>query len=239
MIKGSVNTIETLGLVDGPGIRTIVFLNGCKLRCKYCHNPEMFEQKELNYTVDQLITKVKRYKPYYKDKGGVTFSGGEALLQPNFLIECCKQLKKEQINIALDTSGVGLTLEQTEEVLKYIDLVIFDIKHYQEKEYQELTSYSIKNSLDFINLLNKLNKKVWIRQVIIPNYNDNKEYLYGLKKFVDNINNVDKIEFLPYHTLGVEKYNKLNLDYKLKKVPDMDSGKCQELYNIYIKIKDL
>ncbi len=236
MTTGSINTIETMGLVDGPGIRTIIFLNGCKLRCKYCHNPEMFNLQDENYTVEQVVAKVKRYKPYYKKHGGVTFSGGEPLLQSKFIIECSKLLKKEQINIALDTSGVGINKKLTEEVVNNVDIILFDIKDYREKQYQELTSYNIKDSLDFIETLNKTNKKVWIRQVIIPDFNDNEEYLKGLKKFISNIKNVERIDFLPYHRLGIDKYKKLNIKYSYQNKKDMDKTKCNELYEKYLKI---
>jgi pyruvate-formate lyase-activating enzyme len=121
MIKGSINSIESMGLVDGPGIRCVVFLNGCKLRCKYCHNPETWTMKELNITPEELVNKIKRFKPYYKNKGGVTFSGGEPLLQPDFLIECSKLLKKENLHIALDTAGCGIG--KYDEILENIDLV--------------------------------------------------------------------------------------------------------------------
>ncbi len=236
MTTASINTIETMGLVDGPGIRTIIFLNGCKLRCKYCHNPEMFNIQETNYTIEQLVTKIKRYKPYYKKHGGVTFSGGEPLLQSQFILECSKLLKKEQINIALDTAGVGISKELTEEVLKNIDLVLFDIKDYRPKEYKELTNHDIKDSLEFIELLNKSNKKVWIRQVIIPDFNDNDDYIKGLKNFVSKINNVEKIDFLPYHRLGIDKYKKLNIEYPYLNKKDMDKTKCNDLYEKYLKI---
>ena len=137
-LKGSIDSIETLGLVDGPGIRTVVFLNGCKLRCLYCHNPEMWKIKDYNMTVDELVNKILRYKPYYKDNGGVTFSGGEPLLQSDYLLEVCKHLKKEKINIALDTAGVG---NYNEKLLDYIDLIIFDIKAVKSDDYNYITGY--------------------------------------------------------------------------------------------------
>ena len=138
MIKGSIKKIETFGLVDGPGIRTVVFFTGCKLRCKYCHNPEMWNMQEPNYTPQQLVDRIIRNKPYFeKSNGGVTFSGGEPLLQSNFLIEVCKLLRKENIHIALDTSGVGNG--NYDEILSYIDLVLLDIKHVTKEGYKELT----------------------------------------------------------------------------------------------------
>ena len=233
MIKGSVKKIETFGLVDGPGIRTVVFLNGCKLRCIYCHNPEMWNMQELNYTPEELAKKIVRNKPYFKrNNGGVTFSGGEPLLQSKFVIEVCKILKKEGIHIALDTSGVGNG--NYDEILSYIDLVLLDIKHVTKEGYQYLTGYNIEESQKFIDALNKSGKPVIIRQVIVPGIMDNEEYLYGLKEQLKKINNIISIEFLPYHTLGIEKYKELNLDYPLESLKAMDNEECKKLYNKFI-----
>ena len=148
-MKSSVNSIETFGLVDGPGIRTVIFLNGCKLRCLYCHNPETWKMGELNYTTDELVAKIIRNKPYFKrNNGGVTFSGGEPLLQIDFLIDICKKLKAENIHIALDTAGVGIG--KYEEILSLIDLVILDIKHPNKEGYKKLTGTTIDESEKFI-----------------------------------------------------------------------------------------
>lgn len=234
MIKGSVASIETMGLADGPGIRTVVFLNGCKLRCKYCHNPEMQEMGSLNITASELCEKIIRNKPYFKrNNGGVTFSGGEPLLQKDFLIECFKILKKENIHIALDTCGVGL--HHYEDVLSYVDLVLLDIKHITRDGYFYITGHSIDDSLEFIDTVNKLNKDVWIRQVIVPDIMDNKEYIDKLIDFIVKINNVSRIDFLPYHKLGEEKYVKLNKESPFKDVKAMDKEKCDELYNYFFK----
>ena len=178
-LKGSIDSIETLGLVDGPGIRTVVFLNGCKLRCLYCHNPEMWKIKDYNMTVDELVNKILRYKPYYKDNGGVTFSGGEPLLQSDYLLEVCKRLKKEKINIALDTAGVG---NYNEKLLDYIDLIIFDIKAVKSDDYNYITGYKIDESLKFLNKCQEKNIKMWIRQVIVQKINDNEKNILELKK---------------------------------------------------------
>ena len=209
MIKGSIDSIESMGLVDGPGIRTVIFMNGCKLRCKYCHNPEMWNIKEKNITPEELVNKIIRFKPYYKNNnGGVTFSGGEPLLQYEFLLETCKLLKKENIHIALDTAGVGLG--KYDELLKYIDLIILDIKHTKPDKYKELTSHNIEDSLEFIKTINKYEKKVWIRQVIETKLMDNEDYIKNLAIFLKQIKNIERIDFLPYHKLGEEKYKKLN-----------------------------
>lgn len=231
-IKASIDSIETLGLVDGPGIRIVVFFNGCLLRCKYCHNPEMWHKKEENYTPEELANKIKRYIPYIKKNGGVTFSGGEPILHSKFIIEVAKILKKDNIHIALDTAGVGL--DDYDELLSYIDLVILDIKYTNENEYKKLTGLDITKAESFIKSLNKANKEVWIRQVIVPNLNDNEKYLDSLINYLKEINNITKIEFLPFHRLGREKYLKLNIPYPYEDKDDMDKIKCNELYELFL-----
>lgn len=234
MTKGSVSAIETFGLVDGPGIRTVVFLSGCRLRCIFCHNPEMLKKGENNYTPEQLVSKIIRNKPYFKrNNGGVTFSGGEPLLQSEFLIETCKLLKKENIHIALDTAGVGNG--DYEEILKLVDLVIFDIKALDSESYKYITNNEINESLKFLDKCQQLNKKMWIRQVIIPGINDNEEYILSLKKFIKSLKNIEKVELLPYHTYGVSKYEKLNIPYKLGDTKDMDIKRCKELEKLLLK----
>lgn len=222
----SVNSIETFGLVDGPGIRTVVFFNGCKLRCKFCHNPEMLKRLEDNTSVDELYNKILRSKPYFKNNGGVTFSGGEPLLHIDFLIPLCKKLKEDNIHIALDTAGVGLG--DYEELLKYIDLVILDIKDYRRDYYKDMTGHDIDDYNFFLSEVQRLNKKLWLRQVVTPGYTDSMEYMKGLKEYISNIKNVERIELLPYHTMAIDKYKKLNMEYKLKGVPEMDKKKCEE-----------
>jgi pyruvate formate-lyase 1-activating enzyme len=233
MTKGSISSIETLGLLDGPGIRVVVFLNGCLLRCKYCHNPEMWKIKDYNYTKEELVKKILRYKPYFNDQGGVTFSGGEPLLQSEFLLEVIKDLKKEHIHVALDTSGVSNKL--SEEILKLVDLVIFDVKHIDDSGYKELTGLDIEESLKFIELCNKLEKKLWIRQVIIPEVNDNKEYIKGLHEFLKKIKGIEKVEFLPYHKLAINKYEKLGITDPYKDKEAMSKEKCNKLYEKFLK----
>lgn len=231
-MKGSVNSIETFGLLDGPGIRTVIFLNGCKLRCLYCHNPETWIMQNLNYTAEEIANIVIKNKPYFTNGGGVTFSGGEPLLQSDFIIEICKILKKENIHIALDTAGCGNG--NYDEILKYIDLVILDIKAVKEDEYKYITGRDMSSFNEFKNKIIELNKNVWIRQVIVPNINDDKKHIDLLKEYVKQFKNLEKIELLPYHTSGVSKYDRLNIPYKLKDIADMDKNKCDELYN-YLK----
>ena len=240
-MQASVNSIETFGLVDGPGIRTVIFLNGCMLRCLYCHNPETWHMGNKNYTVDELVAKILRNKPYFKrNNGGVTFSGGEPLLQVDFLLEICKKLKEEGIHIALDTAGVGVG--KYEEILSLIDLVLLDIKHSNKDGYKKLMGMDISESEKFIEYLNKSGKPVWIRQVIVPGIMDNDKYLQELAVYLLKIKNIEKIEFLPFHHLGFSKYENLKLENPLKNVPEMNVENCQKLYerfmNIYNNLKD-
>ena len=234
MIKGSVNSIETMGLVDGPGIRTVVFLNSCLLRCKYCHNPETWKMGNKNMTVEELVEKVLRNKPYFKNNGGITFSGGEPLLQNEFLLECCKRLKKENIHIAIDTAGY--TPNNVDEILKYVDLVLLDIKHTSKDGFKAITGGNKDIQDKFIEHLNKSGKKIWIRQVIVPGIMDNDDYLESLVKTIKNIRNVERIDFLPYHKLGREKYITMGINYPLEDTPEMNKDKCIELYNKFIEL---
>jgi len=230
-MTGSIDSIESLGLYDGPGIRVVVFFNGCKLRCKYCHNPEMWIKREDNITSDELVEKIDRFKDYVYENGGVTFSGGEPLLQIDFLIDCCKKLKEKGFHIALDTAGVGVG--KYEEVLKYVDLVIFDVKHADSIGYTELVGQSIDESNKFLEVATKMNKKFWIRQVVVPGVHDNLEYLMKLKQYISKIDNIEKIEFLPYHKLGSEKYETLKINNPYSDKEEMEPKKCEELYKMF------
>lgn len=237
---GSINSYETMGLVDGPGIRTIVFLNGCPLRCKFCHNPEMQILLDDNTSVEEVVNKVLRSKPYFKNNGGVTISGGEPLLQDQFVLELCKKFKKENINIALDTSGIFN--KNVEEILELVDIVLLDVKGINKEMFLDITQRDFFDKyLEFINYLNKSNKEVWIRQVIIPKVNDNKEYIKELSKFLkDNIKNVKRVDFLPYHKMGDEKYLRLGIENPYKDKKEMDKDKCDMLYKEFMKIfKDM
>lgn len=224
---GSVSSIETMSCVDGPGIRIVIFLNGCKKRCLFCHNPEMFTMKKDNMTELELVNKIKRYKTYFGKKGGVTFSGGEPLLQTDFLIKVLKELKKENINVAIETSGDYLG--DIDELLKYTDIIILDIKDTRNEEYKYLTTQDISVQENFIKIINNYNLKVHITQVIIPGINDNLDYMKSLKEYLKKIKNVEEVKFLPYHRLGIEKYQKLNIPYKLN-IDDMSITKCNDLY---------
>ena len=229
-MKASIDSIETMGLVDGPGIRVVIFFNGCKLRCKYCHNPETWVRGNDNMTVEEVYNKIMRCEPYFRNNGGVTFSGGEPLLHSDFIIELSKMLKEKNIHIALDTAGVGNG--NYVELLSYIDLVLLDIKHTNSEGYKYITGSDIKYQEEFIETLNRLNKKVWIRQVIVPGITDNNEYILSLKEYLKKINNIEKIDLLPYHTMAIDKYKTLGIKYPLEGVPSMDKDRLEELYRL-------
>lgn len=234
-MQGSINSIESCGALDGPGIRCVVFLNQCLLRCKYCHNPETWNMQGMNYTKEELVNKIVRFKPYFKrNNGGVTFSGGEPLVQSKFLLETCKMLKQENIHIALDTAGYGVG--NYEEILEYIDLIIYDIKDITKDRYKELTGGNIERTWEFLDIARKMDKKFWIRLVVVPGVHDNDKYMLELSNYIiDHFKkeNVEKIEFLPYHKLGTEKYEALNLDNPYKDKEEMSQEKCDELFIIF------
>ncbi len=228
---GYIHSIETAGLLDGPGIRYVVFMQGCSLRCSFCHNPDTWASKSnITLTPEELINKIKNYKAYFGKNGGVTFSGGEPLYQSQFLLQCLKLCKQENIHTAIDTAGIFNS--NVNDILDYTDLIIYDIKDYRSKEYKELTLCSIDKSIEFLNLCIEKNKKLWLRQVMVPTLNDNEEYILGLAQYIKLIPNVDKIEFLPYELFGVHKYKELGLNYRLDGLPAMDKDRCNELYNI-------
>ena len=187
-MRASIASIETFGTVDGPGIRTVVFFNECHLRCIYCHNPEMWCKQESNMTSDELVEKILHNKEYFGKSGGVTFSGGEPLLHVDFLIEVSKKLKEYNIHIAIDTAGVGIG--KYEELLNYVDLIIFDVKHTTQEGYKKVTRIDTDESLKFLDVANKLNKKFWVRQVVVPGIMDNTLYLEKLSCVIKKINNV-------------------------------------------------
>lgn len=229
MKQGFISSVENMGLVDGPGLRYVVFMQGCSLRCLYCHNPETWKFNcGRKMTAEELVTDILKYKNYYLN-GGVTFSGGEPLMQPEFLIECLKLCKENNLHTAIDTAGVGI--KNFDEILKYTDLVILDIKAIDEKMYHKVTGGNIKNFEKFLCYLNKSNTKVWIRSVIVPGINDTREYILNLNKYIEEISNVEKVELLPYHLYGVDKYKNLELEYPLKDIEPLKKEKLKELEN--------
>ncbi|CAM3707565.1 pyruvate formate-lyase-activating protein [Erysipelothrix urinaevulpis] len=232
---GYVRKLETMGMVDGPGIRTIAFLSGCPLRCLFCHNPDMWKTDEKDKTtVDELVNKLKRYKPYYGETGGVTFCGGEPLNQPDFLYEAMKACKEEGIHTVLDTSGFGRP-DKFDDILSVTDLILYDIKGLEDKKYRDMTGVPIETTHIFLEKAQEKNVTIWIRIVIVPGYHDNYEYMDDLAEYIAPLNNIERIELLPYHTMGVNKYDDINMEYPLDGVPAMNHDITMEMQEYLIQ----
>lgn len=216
-----IHSIESFGTVDGPGIRFVIFMQGCALKCKYCHNRDTWDINGGNLTsVDELLDKIERYKAYILPSGGgVTVTGGEPLLQAKFLITLFKELKKRKIPTAIDTSGMVDITEDIKELLSLTDLVLLDIKHINDEKCKDLVGFSNKKELEFARYLNDNNIPVWIRQVIVPGITDDENDLKELKNFINSLSNVQKVELMPYHELGKFKWKNLGFDYQLDGVP--------------------
>ena len=231
-----VHSIESFGAVDGPGIRFVLFLQGCNLECKYCHNRDTWDINSGKYeSLDDIFNKIIRYKNYICPNGGVTVTGGEPLLQVKFLIELFKKLKEENIHTCIDTSGMVAITDDIKELLSYTDLVLLDIKHIDDNKCRDLVGKSNKLELEFAKYLSDNNIKMWIRQVIVPGYTDNKEDLLKLKDFIDSLKTVEKVELLPYHNIGEFKWKKLGLKYPLegiRQATNEDIKKAKEILGI-------
>lgn len=216
-----IHSFESFGTVDGPGVRFVVFMQGCPLRCKYCHNPDTWEfagGKE--YSALEVKEEIIKYKNYIKD-GGVTISGGEPLAQIDFVIELFKMLKKEGLHTCVDTSGILFdetkeeVVKKYEELLTVCDLFLLDIKHIQSEKHKELTGFNNEHILAFAKFLQAHHKPMWVRHVLVDGYTNEEVYLHELRKFLDTLDNVEKVEILPYHTLGLPKYEKMGITYPL------------------------
>ena len=231
-----VHSIETFGAVDGPGIRFVLFLQGCHLQCKYCHNRDTWDINGGSYkSLDELFDKIIRYKNYIFPNGGVTVTGGEPLLQAKFILELFKKLKKEGIHTCIDTSGIIALTDDIKEVLKFTDLVLLDIKHIDNEKCKELVGKSNKLELEFAKYLSDNNISIWIRQVLIPGYTDDEQDLLKLKEFISSLKTVEKVELLPYHNIGEFKWKKLGLKYPLEGVPqatDNDIARAKQILGL-------
>ncbi|WP_081667870.1 pyruvate formate-lyase-activating protein [Butyrivibrio sp. WCD2001] len=224
MTQGRIHSIETFGSVDGPGVRFIIFLKGCNLRCKYCHNADTWnpESNDLR-TATEILDKAERYKGYWGDEGGITVSGGEPLLQLDFLLELFKEAKARVINTCIDTAAQPFTKEEPffskfKELLEYTDLLLVDIKHIDNEEHIKLTGKSNENILECLRYLSETGKPVWIRHVLVPGITDNDEYLKRTREFLDTLTNVKRVDVLPYHSLGQYKWEELGIPYQLEGV---------------------
>lgn len=223
-ILGNIHSIESFGSADGPGVRYLIFLKGCQMRCKYCHNPDTWAGKNVTrQTADEVLANALRYRNYWGKKGGITVSGGEALLQMDFLIDLFKKAKAQNVHTTLDTSGNPFTREEPffskfQELMNYTDLFMLDIKHIDDEAHKELTGKTNVNILDMAKYLSDNGKTMWIRHVLVPGITDSEEQLIKLKEFIDTLETVERVEVLPYHTLGVFKWEQLGLPYALEGV---------------------
>lgn len=221
MVKGYIHSTESFGSVDGPGVRFIVFMQGCNMRCKYCHNPDTWDKNGgREVTADEVIKTALRYRTYWGKKGGITISGGEPLLQLDFLIELCKKCREQGISNVIDTAGKPFTREEPffskfNELLKYTDLIMLDLKHIDSNDHKALTGFGNENILDLAQYLSEKNVPVWIRHVLVPGINDDDFSLNKLHKFIKTLKNVQRVEILPYHNLGEFKYEDLGIKYPL------------------------
>ena len=231
-IKGYVNSIQTLGTLDGPGVRFIVFMQGCNLRCGCCHNPETWAlNKSEQYTPAQIVQKAERYREYFGQKGGITISGGEPLLQAKFVKEVFALCKKNGISTCLDTSG-SIINEEVVSLLDYTDYVLLDIKYTSEEQYQKYVGCSFEKPLEFLKLLEQKEITVWLRQVIIPTLNNTKHNITELKRISEKYGCVEKVELLPFKKLCSSKYEKLGIPFKFAQIPEPDRAEMNKLNNM-------
>lgn len=220
-----VHSVETFGTVDGPGIRYVLFLQGCKLACKYCHNKDacLFNRGTI-MDAEDIIKQVKRYREYLiASHGGVTVSGGEPLLQPDFLEYFFKRLGEYNIHRAIDTAGAVEISDEIKRVIKLTDLVLLDIKHINNEKCINLTGQSNNLTIEFARFLSMNDVPIWIRQVIVPGLTDDEKDLNDLRKFIQTLNNVQKVELLPYHNMGEHKWKELGIKYPLKNVREANN----------------
>jgi len=222
-MKGYIHQLESFGSVDGPGVRFIIFTTGCHLRCKYCHNPDTWDlMKGKQMEVDELLKEALACRSYWGKKGGITVSGGEPLVQIDFLLELFTKAKELGINTCIDTAGEPFTREgewfkKFEALMAVTDTLLVDIKHIDEDEHIKLTGKSGKNIIEMFRYLDEIKKPIWIRHVLVPGITDNDEYLLKTRDFIRTLSNVKRVEILPYHGLGASKYKTLGIPYALEK----------------------
>ena len=240
-MQGRIHSLESFGTVDGPGVRYVVFVQGCPMRCAYCHNPDTWAMNggtmmEPSYIIEQY----ERNKGFYNG-GGLTVTGGEPLMQVDFLIDLFTLAKEKGIHTCIDSSGIAFKPGNTEfiakldRLMKLTDLVMLDIKHINPDKHKELTSQPNDGILAFCSYLNDRNVDMWIRHVVVPGITDDEKYLFELGYFIGQFQNLKALDVLPYHTMGEAKYEKLGIDYKLKGVPAMDKEKVVEKKQIIVQ----
>lgn len=223
---GKIHSIETFGTVDGPGTRYVVFVKGCPMRCQYCHNPDTWDAiGATDMTVEEILKDYDGYKEFYT-KGGITVTGGEPLVQIDFLIELFEAAKKKNIHTCLDTSGIMFRrdvpeiLEKYKRLMKSTDLIMLDIKHVDPEEHLKLTSQPCDNIFDFLKFLDEEEKTIWIRHVVVPGITLIPEYLDRLGYFLGEFTHIKALDVLPYHSMGKTKYENMGIDYVLKDVAE-------------------
>ena len=237
MTLGIIHSIESCGTVDGPGVRFVVFTQGCPLRCQYCHNPDTWdltgEGKKMS--ADEILAQYEGVRAFCG--GGITVTGGEPLLQIEFVTELFKKAREKDIHTALDTSGLLFTpqtKDKIDELLKYTSLVLLDIKHIDDEEHKKLTKHSNKNILEFAKYLSEIKKPMWVRHVVVPEITFKEEYLTKLGEFLADLHNIAALDVLPYHDMAVPKYENLGIDYPLKDVPPLTHEQALEARNIIV-----
>lgn len=224
MSQAYVHSIETFGSVDGPGLRYILFLKGCNLRCAFCHNADTWDMHSNDIrSADEILEHAQRYRSYWGNEGGITVSGGEPLLQIDFLLELFEKAKKLNINTCIDTAGEPFTYEANwftkfEQLMQNTDILLMDIKHIDREKHIRLTGKPNDNIIEMFRYLDSIHKPIWIRQVLVPGWSDDIEDLKKTRRFIETLSNVKKIEVLPYHNMGAYKWEKLGLQYPLKDV---------------------
>lgn len=229
MITGRYHSFETFGAVDGPGIRTVVFLQGCPARCLYCHNPDTWENNGgSEIDTKTIVDRAKRGITYYGKEGGVTFSGGEPLVQGEFLVQTMGALKKVGINSIIDTSGTYID-EYTEAVVRECQMLLLDVKHPNPQRFKQIAGCKQNTLLELIDLINKYDKPVWIRHVVVPTINDTKEDIFELNEFMKKVKRIDKVELIPYHTMAAKKYIKMGIRNRLEGLPAMNKEELEKL----------
>lgn len=238
MNKGKVHSYETFGAADGPGVRFIVFLSGCPLRCRYCHNPDTWARAPMiEATADEVLARALRYKSYWGDKGGITVSGGEPMLQADFVAELFEKAHEKGVNTCLDTSAACFDENDPKIVrlLSATDTVLLDLKHIDEKKHLELTGASNAAPIACAKYLNAIKKPTWIRHVLVPGVTDDLGDLAALAEFVKTLDNVVRVDILPYHTFGVEKWRALELPYSLEGVEPPSAESLDAARELFLK----
>lgn len=239
-MEGYIHSFESFGTVDGPGVRFVVFTQGCPMRCLYCHNPDTWQMNTgKKYSVEYILNEYEKNKAFYKD-GGITVTGGEPLMQMDFVTELFEEAHKRGIHTCLDTSGITFSreasaLEKMNKLMEVTDLVMLDIKHIDPEEHIKLTQQKNDRILDYVRYLSEIKKDVLLRHVVVPTLTQNNEYLYKLGYFLGEFRNIKALDVLPYHTMGVVKYEQMGIEYPLKDIPALDKSEAIEARKVILQ----